>query len=189
MSWQQSLKFLDLAADTHVEDYRSVFRSTSAIHRFASHLLPRHERDRMAVQEEGSRPVTWKVRPADLATATVTAGAKLARDHRGGTVAVIGVEVGPLRSAFAMHGWRARAAGSDEFSDGELTLRVLSADDARGLEFDAVVVVEPMDFPKNLGRHGLLYTSLTRANRSLAVVHAKPLPDELRRAPADRLDQ
>jgi DNA helicase IV len=57
------------------------------------------------------------------------------------------------------------------------------------LEFDAVVVVEPIDFPKNLGRHGLLYTSLTRANRSLAVVHAKALPDELRRAPADRLDQ
>ena len=189
MSWQRSLEFVDLAVDTHIEDYRSVFRSTSAIHRFASHLLPRHERERMTVQEEGSRPVTWKVRPVDLAAAAVTAGAKLARDHPGGTVAVIGVEGGPLRSTFAMHGWRARAAGSDEFSDGDLRVRVLSADDARGLEFDAVVVVEPTDFPKNLGRHGLLYTSLTRANRSLAVVHAKPLPDELRRAPADRLDQ
>ncbi|TKJ28317.1 hypothetical protein A6V29_02635 [Blastococcus sp. CCUG 61487] len=189
MSWQQSLELLELPTDTHVEDYRSVFRSTSAIHRFASFLLPRHERDRMTVQEEGSKPVTWRVRPADVAAAAVTEGAKLARDHRGGTVAVIGVGVGPIRSAFAMQGWRARAAGSDEFSDGELTVRVLAADAARGLEFDGVVVVEPSDFPKNLGRHGLLYTSLTRANRSLAVVHSKALPDELRRAPADRLDQ
>ncbi len=73
-------------------------------------------------------------------------------------------------------------------SDGELGVRVLSADDARGLEFDAVVVVEPIDFPKNLGRRGLLYASLTRANRSLAVGHSRALPDELRRAPADRLD-
>ncbi|MGY1632223.1 UvrD-helicase domain-containing protein [Geodermatophilus sp. SYSU D01186] len=189
MSWQQSLEFLDLAVDTHIEDYKSVFRSTTAIHKFAGHLLPRHERHGMAVQEEGSRPVTWKVRSADMPTAVVAAASKLASDHAGGTAAVIGVEAIPLRAAFAAQGWRARTAGSDEYSDGRLTVRVLSADDARGLEFDAVVVVEPADFRKNLGRHGLLYTSLTRANRSLAVVHAKALPDELRRAPADRLDR
>ncbi|MGY1737016.1 UvrD-helicase domain-containing protein [Geodermatophilus sp. SYSU D00684] len=188
MSWQQSLGFLDLPADTHIEDYRSVFRSTTAIHKFAGQLLPRHERHGVAVQEEGRRPMTWKVRPDDMPTALVTAGAKLAREHQGGTVAVIGVKPDPLRAAFVRHGWKARTAGSDEYSDGELTVRVLSANDARGLEFDGVVVFEPIDFPKNLGRHGLLYTSLTRANRSLAVVHSKGLPDELRRAPADRID-
>lgn len=47
-------------------------------------------------------------------------------------------------------------------------------------EFDAVVVVEPADFPPNLGRHSLLYTSLTRAVRELVVDHALPLPKELR---------
>ncbi|MYJ13309.1 MAG: hypothetical protein F4078_03170 [Acidimicrobiia bacterium] len=52
--------------------------------------------------------------------------------------------------------------------------------DARGLEFDGVVVVEPADFKKNLGRHGSLYTSLTRANKKLVVVHSKPLPEKLR---------
>ncbi|WP_156036448.1 UvrD-helicase domain-containing protein [Blastococcus sp. URHD0036] len=189
MSWQQSLEFLDLSADSHVEQYQSVFRSTTAIHRFAGQLLPRPERTGLTVQEEGSRPITWKVRSADLPTAVVTAGGKLARDHSGGTTAVISVEASSLRGAFASHGWRARAAGADEYSNGEVTVRVLAANDARGLEFDAVVVVEPSDFPKNLGRHGQLYTSLTRANRSLVVVHSKTLPDELRRAPAERLDQ
>jgi DNA helicase II / ATP-dependent DNA helicase PcrA len=51
----------------------------------------------------------------------------------------------------------------------------------RGVEFDAVVVVEPGAFPRNLARVGPLYTSLTRSNRELVVVHSQALPDELRR--------
>ncbi|MCZ2817913.1 UvrD-helicase domain-containing protein [Modestobacter sp. VKM Ac-2984] len=188
MSWQQSLELLDLSVDTQIEDYRSVFRSTTAILKFAGYLLPREQRHGLAVQTEGARPTTLKVRPAELALAIVTATRKLGAECRGGTVAVIGAEAASPRTALAMHGWAARAAGSDEYFDGQVTARVLSADDARGLEFDAVVVVEPADFPQNLGRHGLLYTSLTRANRSLVVVHSKPLPDELRKAPADRLE-
>ena len=60
-------------------------------------------------------------------------------------------------------------------------LAAIDPDEARGLEFDAVIVVEPADFPQNYGRQGPLYTALTRPNRELAVVHAKPLPDALRR--------
>lgn len=51
----------------------------------------------------------------------------------------------------------------------------------RGLEFDAVIVVEPSDFPKNFGRHGPLYTALTRPNRELVVVHSRALPEALRK--------
>ena len=58
---------------------------------------------------------------------------------------------------------------------------VLTPDAARGLEFDAVIVIEPGLFPRNLGRQGALYTSLTRANRQLVVVHNRPLPAELTR--------
>lgn len=60
-------------------------------------------------------------------------------------------------------------------------MTVLEPDAARGLEFDAVVVVEPADFPQNYGRLGPLYTALTRPNRELVVVHSKLLPDALRR--------
>ncbi len=42
------------------------------------------------------------------------------------------------------------------------------------------MVVEPGDFQKNVGRHGSLYTSLTRANKKLVVVHSKALPKELK---------
>ncbi len=44
------------------------------------------------------------------------------------------------------------------------------------LEFDVVVVMEPAGFAKKRGVTGQLYTSLTRANRELGVVHSKALP-------------
>ena len=51
----------------------------------------------------------------------------------------------------------------------------------KGLEFDAVVVVEPatiLDERPDGGRGGL-YTALSRSTRALAIVHADPLPDAL----------
>lgn len=59
---------------------------------------------------------------------------------------------------------------------------------AKGLEFDHVVVVEPAelvaaaDFAGARTEVGLrqLYVALTRAVSRLSVVHARPLPPELR---------
>jgi DNA helicase IV len=56
----------------------------------------------------------------------------------------------------------------------------------KGLEFDAVVVVEPaliLDQRPDGGRGGL-YTALSRSTRALAVVHAAALPAELAADPA-----
>lgn len=57
---------------------------------------------------------------------------------------------------------------------------VLDPTRARGMEFDAVVVVEPADFKQNRGHHGPVYSALTRLNRELVVVHSKALPAGLR---------
>jgi DNA helicase IV len=60
------------------------------------------------------------------------------------------------------------------------TATVLDPPDAKGLEFDAVVVVEPAliagPTPRGLR---LLYVALTRAVQELVVVHARPLPPAL----------
>jgi hypothetical protein len=55
---------------------------------------------------------------------------------------------------------------------------------AKGLEFDAIVVVEPAAIlaERPDGGAGGLYTALTRATRALAIVHKAPLPEELRTA-------
>ncbi|MEO1061222.1 MAG: UvrD-helicase domain-containing protein [Actinomycetota bacterium] len=60
-----------------------------------------------------------------------------------------------------------------------LDVHALSPVEAKGLEFDSVVVVEPaaiLDRP-----HGLsdLYVAITRTTRRLTIVHARPLPDVL----------
>jgi DNA helicase IV len=51
----------------------------------------------------------------------------------------------------------------------------------KGLEFDAVVVVEPSAIlgERPDGGRGGLYTALSRSTRALAIVHAEPLPSEL----------
>jgi DNA helicase IV len=61
---------------------------------------------------------------------------------------------------------------------------VVSPPEAKGLEFDAVVVVEPAKFVPATGdehRAGLrlLYVALTRAVQTLTIVHHDPLPEVL----------
>ena len=57
---------------------------------------------------------------------------------------------------------------------------VLTPVDAKGLEFDHVVIVEPARLvtPDPSGLR-LLYVTLTRATRTLTVLHAAPLPEAL----------
>jgi len=57
------------------------------------------------------------------------------------------------------------------------TIVVLAPVDAKGLEFDATVVVEPATIAKTSGRgERLLYVCLTRSTKHLAVVHSRPYP-------------
>jgi superfamily I DNA/RNA helicase len=59
------------------------------------------------------------------------------------------------------------------------SVRVLSAREAKGLEFDHVVLAEPAAIVGEVeGVQGLrhLYVALTRATQSLTVVHSLPLP-------------
>jgi len=74
------------------------------------------------------------------------------------------------------------AAASGDHLCGGLELRVLTLDEARGLEFDAVLILEPSEFLSHRTVKGALYTSLTRANKQLVIVHTGDLPRELRTA-------
>ena len=62
-------------------------------------------------------------------------------------------------------------------------ISLVSPAEAKGLEFDGVIVVEPAAFRAGVlddeaaGR--LLYVALTRGVQELVVVHAQPLPLEL----------
>ena len=96
----------------------------------------------------------------------------------GGTVAVLTPEalVDEVRRAVSA---RLPDAVGDPL---ESPVSVLSVHEAKGLEFDAVVVVEPADVVTE-GPHGLrdLYVALTRPTQHLVVVHAADLPAPLHR--------
>ncbi len=59
-------------------------------------------------------------------------------------------------------------------------IAILDATDAKGLEFDHVIVVEPAELVST-DRAGLrlLYVTITRATKTLTIVHAQPLPEAL----------
>ena len=96
-----------------------------------------------------------------------------------GSVAVVAPDA--MHDALAGHG----AADAD--ADGHLSggVDLLSLETIKGLEFDAIVVVEPAAIlaQRPDGGPGGLYTALTRSTRALAIVHAAPLPAALAAAP------
>lgn len=157
------------------------YRSTAQIIAFANQLLPREDRKLFSLQQGGEVPTVVKIASGQkVVDEAVSAAIDLLGKVGRGTVAIIGSDQRAITARLASLDWKTVSAGSSIWTDGGRELRVLIPQRARGLEFDAVVVVEPADFPVNVGRQGVLYTALTRANRLLTLVHGKPLPGGLK---------
>ena len=164
-----------------VEVLEHGYRSTAQIIAFANQLLPKSERTLYSLQQAGEAPEVHKVSgAASLAPRALVAAGDLHDRVAPGTVAIIAADYDPMRAHMAREGWQASATDKSEWQNGERKIRLLPPERARGLEFDAVVVVEPASFPTLFGRDGVLFTALTRANRLLTVVHDRALPKELR---------
>ncbi len=92
-----------------------------------------------------------------------------------GTLAVVTAAADRADTARAL-----RAAGVAVPPGADGPVSVLAVGDAKGLEFDVVVVVEPAAITESSDR-GMadLYVALTRPTQRLHVVHARPLPEAL----------
>jgi DNA helicase IV len=116
-----------------------------------------------------------------IGEAAAEQAAALARDV--GSVGVIAPMhlMDPMRAALEPHGFSDATAGPLGPAINLLDLHV-----AKGLEFDAALVLEPAaiydEHPD--GGPGGLYTALTRSTRALVIVHARDLPGALAGAPA-----
>lgn len=172
----------------HVQDRLTVaeltvnYRTPGAVMELASRVLaaagPELRAPRSA-RPGGDPPQVHRCRPGELA-ATVAAVVTAERAGRtDGTLAVIA-------AAAALGGLTAGLTGplADALADGG-PVRLLAVADAKGLEFDDVVVVEPAAIVAQSPR-GLsdLYVALTRPTRHLHLVHAGPLPAALQDLPA-----
>ncbi len=198
-SWPEALAHLG-KADAHIEQLTRGFRVPGEVIDYAARLLP--------VIAPGLEPPTSVRRtrgeleftevPPEMLVSRVGEVAE-ATGARVGSVGLIvpDVHVPAVLVELTVRGighavLGAEPADSDdatvEFPSTELrtsdrSLTVVPASLAKGLEFDHVVLVEPADIVAGEADRltGLrrLYVCLTRAVTSLAIVHAKPLPDEL----------
>ena len=184
-SWQQIADHLGLGdgdSAFDVQTMRRGYRSTDPILRFADKLLPASHRGGQSIQTNGPPVITAPVRTAgQLLPKVVELAAGFSAKYSEGTTAIITMDPGAVMQELGKLGWRKPGREGFVWSKDGLQVRLYHPEKARGLEFNAVVVVEPGAFPENVGRQAQLYTSLTRANRELALVWQGALPDKLRR--------
>jgi DNA helicase IV len=184
-SWQEIADHLVLGDGDSAFDIQTMrrgYRSTDPILRFADKLLPANQRGSRTIQTDGPSVITAQVRTAgQLLPKIIELAAGLSARHSEGTTAIITIDPSAVMQELGKLGWRKPGRQAFVWSKDGLQVRLYHPEKARGLEFDAVVVVEPGAFPENVGRQGQLYTSLTRANRELAVVWHGALPDKLRK--------
>jgi hypothetical protein len=126
-----------------------------------------------SVRSTGVRPWGRRVAEADVHEAVAEAAAEFAKED--GTLAVL---VPHSRLAAVADAVAARLPStSDDLTGGPV---VLPPEGAKGLEFDSVLVVDPVGIvTEGVRGHNDLYVVLTRATQRLGVVHPGELPAEL----------
>ncbi|GAA2757694.1 HelD family protein [Actinopolymorpha rutila] len=188
-SWEQVFEHLEMPGTRLVELERG-FRVPGEIIDFAARLLP-------TIAPALGRPTGIRSLPDALRISSARPAASpdpqgfldsLADACRNalageGSVAMIAADadVAELRAGLLDRNLPSALLGSADDAMETARLVCVPAMLAKGLEFDAVVVAEPARIvaaePRGMAR---LYVVLTRAVTSLHVVHAEPLPAELR---------
>ncbi|WP_182901921.1 PhoH family protein [Microbispora sp. H10830] len=128
-----------------------------------------------SVRETGERP--WALRVATLAEAGPVVAAEVVGEGRLVVVAPAGMteEIGAIVRAAVPD-----AATGPGPAALDAPVAVLSVTEAKGLEFDSVIVVEPGRILRESPRGPSdLYVALTRATSRLGVVHTEELPEVL----------
>ena len=165
-SWDDVLPYLSRGGDAEVEELRHAYRVPREIMELALPLLetiaPGTLRP-LAYRAGGSAPVLRHVEEHELLREAYVEAARLAREE--GLVALI-VPDELVEPALA----------HESAFDG---IPLLTPREAKGLEFDHVIVVEPALVAAREQGLRELYVALTRPTTTLVVVHARPLPAEL----------
>jgi DNA helicase IV len=178
-SWEEAVTHLGSPPAASIEELELGYRVPRPILDVANRLLPEVApgvRPARSVRTEGLAPAIVPVAPAELA-------ARAAAEVR--AMAAVWTSVGVVvppehRDAVAAELTRAGLDyGTGARGGLARTVTLLDPPEAKGLEFDAVVVVEPGAIHADQRGGRLLYIALTRAVQALAIVHARPLPAAL----------
>ena len=175
--WEDAFDALGMPQGVRVEELTTGYRVPQQIMELANALLAA-TRPTLVRPDLSGGPTTIPSFARSLAQALVAEVAEEAAQlhSRHQTVAVVAVEE-TAEAVFA----RLRQDGVPCARPGQSALAgevsLLRPPEAKGLEFDAVIVVEPADFVALRGGTGLLYIALTRAVAHLSVdLHEGPHP-------------
>src|SRR5579885_372410 len=166
-SWREVLPRLPGGDDADVEELRHAYRVPREIMELALPLL-----DTIAPGTEP--PISYRTGADPPRVRRVATDELLAEAYR--EAAVLARLDGLL--AVIVPDELLGDAAADDLWDG---VPLLEPRRAKGLEFDHVVVVEPALIASHEQGLRELYVALTRPTKTLVVVHARPLPTELRR--------
>jgi DNA helicase IV len=165
--WEEVLPYLPAGDQAQVEELRHAYRVPRELMSLALPLLER-------IAPEVEPPLAYRtgadpprlVRADQPLAAAVEEAARLAGEE--GLLAVI--------APASLRGDREAALFDDT------RIAVLTPREAKGMEFDHVIVVEPAQIvDEAVEGQGLreLYVALTRPTTTLVLVHGRPLPPEL----------
>ena len=179
--WEDVLRDAAPSAKHVVAELTVNYRTPAEVMELAARVLAAADprlRPPSSIRSTGEAPRFVSVEDGDVASAAASAALGALASIGAGTVAVIAAAPrhADVREALAADE-RTRSQGGDPLDD---PVALLVPERAKGLEFDAVVVVEPADIAGG-DAAGLLalYVVLTRATRSMTIVHAGALPESL----------
>jgi DNA helicase IV len=134
-----------------------------------------------SVRSAGTRPWRREAAEAALPAEVARAAAELAGQTGDGKLAVI-VPPGRLASLAAAVAQALPGTAVGDDPDLASPVVVLTVPQAKGLEFDSVLIADPAGLLDGSPRgHNDLYVALTRATQRVAVVHSGPVPKILAR--------
>ena len=178
--WVQAVGDLGVP-DAELDELTVGYRVPEPIMAFANRLLPHtapNVRPPSSVRLVGRAPAIVSVEPVRLTIAAAEEASTVASSWPLTGIVAAGTmckEVGAALEQAAVpyvDGVRVAALGEH--------ITLLPAAATKGLEFDAVIVVEPSQIVAEAdGDLRLLYVVLTRAVQHLSIVHAQPLPPAL----------
>jgi DNA helicase IV len=180
--WTEVVEHLDTPAGWRPAELRLGYRSpadvielAARIQRVAAPNVP--ETEAVRARRGGVQLVNAL---ENVTRAVVAAVRRLTADH--GSTAVIGVvaQLPELEAALAQDGID---AGQAELGGLERRVALVEARMAKGLEFDAVIVVDPAAIVASAADEmrglRLLYVTVTRPTQALVIVHRGDLPSAL----------
>lgn len=184
-SWSDVLEHLELKAPATATELTINYRTPAEVMDLAERVLaataPGLDPPR-SIRKTGMSPAFVRADPGDLIAAVERTVASERAAIAEGRVAVIVSQ----REAVRL---RPRLAGEvgEDLDPLDAPVAVLTVEEARGLEFDSVVVVEPAqvaaEHPNGLRA---LYVALTRTTKRAAIVFSEPLPAPLADSPSSK---